>query len=226
MFKKHKFKIAIICTSSIVILMFAIYFSGGFKFGKVPTAENEPTIKSGSWVIYSNFLPYNKDNIFVYEHIKEGHPFGKYIQRLVGIGGDKIFIKNGLLYVNDSLFDSKLNLKHSYIIDSSYLTYLLENGANYDREIYQFSDSQFVANLEDKNIKEHFFSKRYYPKIKNNYIQKTFGKEWTPDNFGPVIVPANKLFFLGDNRNASLDSRYYGFVDKEDVIGKVFYPKN
>lgn len=45
------------------------------------------------------------------------------------------------------------------------------------------------------------------------------------DNFGPVHVPAGKLFVLGDNRDLSLDSRIrgYGLVDVKAVQGKILY---
>jgi signal peptidase I len=40
------------------------------------------------------------------------------------------------------------------------------------------------------------------------------------DNYGPAVVPPRKLFVLGDNRDQSIDSRYWGVVDLNDVKGR------
>jgi signal peptidase I len=49
------------------------------------------------------------------------------------------------------------------------------------------------------------------------------------DNWGPFVVPPHRLFMMGDSRYNSKDSRYWGFVPRENVRGKplfVYYSYN
>ncbi len=52
---------------------------------------------------------------------------------------------------------------------------------------------------------------------------------WTPDeykirdNYGPVTLPDDSYFAMGDNRDNSNDSRYWGFITRADMIGKPLF---
>jgi len=61
-----------------------------------------------------------------------------------------------------------------------------------------------------------------FPSSEANFSQLPRGQEMLEHNVvnGEVVVPPDSYFAMGDNRDNSLDSRYWGFVPRENIIGK------
>ncbi|MBN1948219.1 MAG: signal peptidase I [Candidatus Cloacimonetes bacterium] len=79
-------------------------------------------------------------------------------------------------------------------------------------------------------INGQLFDRGYEQYIDPRIITRTEGNlRWgnefmgSRDNFGPVVVPEGKYFVMGDNRDVSADSRYWGFLDRQDITGSPLF---
>ncbi len=78
-----------------------------------------------------------------------------------------------------------------------------------------------VIEIRDKHLYRN--GKRVTAPYEIHTDPTTYPRGVSPrDNFGPITVPKDHLFFMGDNRDASLDSRYWGFVHLDKIKGKAF----
>ncbi|HOD53737.1 MAG TPA: signal peptidase I [Candidatus Cloacimonadota bacterium] len=93
-----------------------------------------------------------------------------------------------------------------------------------------------TVEVRDKDIyiNGELFKKNYEQYMDYRVIPRDYAHiQWDPimskdqkgivmgsrDNFGPIVVPQGKYFVLGDNRDLSADSRYWGFLDRKDITG-------
>jgi len=76
-----------------------------------------------------------------------------------------------------------------------------------------------VVEIRDKVI---YLNSQKMPDPHAYFAEKTLipGFFSQRDNFGPVTVPKGSYFVMGDNRDRSLDGRFWGFVKNEDLVGK------
>jgi signal peptidase I len=209
------------------------------QFYNIPTPSSEPNIKQGEKVFSSNLKDPAAYNFIVFTSKYEDSvnmafmpgfkPGTRYIHRLCGIPGDIIEMKNGTLYVNDKNFDKPLNLNIQYKISNTKLALIDEGDMNAMEKsggmIMQNSDSTLVT-FDNVLMKKYgsttnpvLYTLLYFEAGPFKWNNKS--EHWTVDNFGPLKIPADCYFVLGDNRHNAMDSRYIGFVKKEDIKGVV-----
>ena len=77
--------------------------------------------------------------------------------------------------------------------------------------------------LEESDVQFASAFKRVQEIAPEGSRQLLFEKSPKETNFGPLIVPPNEVFLLGDNRDTSDDSRYWGTVPIEKIEGRVIF---
>jgi len=211
----------------VLILFGVLRIFGVIRFFNVPSTSNEPNLSVNSRFIGSNLLK-PKALDFAYFKFSDSLEGYTIVKRLIALPGDKLECKNGNFYVNNKNIDDSLNLRYSYKIskefyedhikesyerDELFLAYPISNDT-----ILTFLDDSFVSELP---VKIERFKDVESEGVSTDILSKT--SNWNINNFGPIVMPRNKYFFLGDNRDNSLDSRFRGFVDEKNILGTLIF---
>jgi len=207
----------------ILVLLGVLRLFGAIRFFNVPSTSNEPNLSLNSHFIGSNLInPKALD--FAYFKFSDSLDGYTIVKRLIALPGDKLECRNGRIFVNDKNIDDSLNLRFSYKVSKSFFENHIKESFEKDESflaypissdsILTFLDDDFVRNLP---VKIEHYKDFNTENVSKDILSKT--SNWNIHNFGPMVMPKNKYFFLGDNRDNSFDSRYRGFVDKENILG-------
>lgn len=126
------------------------------------------------------------------------------------------------LHDQEKVIVNKLNIMG---FDRGEIVIIKGKEKNYVKRIIGLPGDKIVIKNDRLYINGVFYSEPYLSE--NRKLARQMGSRLTGD-FGPITVPKNKYFVMGDNRLRSTDSRNgLGFIDKDGIIGKgevVFYP--
>ncbi len=123
------------------------------------------------------------------------------------------------LAVNDRIIVFELGMRFSEVDrgDVMVFRYPLEPELIYVKRIVGLPGDQLEIREEGVYINGEQLSEDYLP------------EQFTYAPYGPVTIPEDSFFGLGDNRPDSQDSRYWGFIPRENLVGEavmIYWPVN
>lgn len=195
----------------------------GAAFIIKPWNYYNPTIPEEGYVLGTNLLSPKRLDYVLYNPFRGINEFEFCAARLCGMPGDTIIIDRGVVFVNGENIDESLNLRKLYLAgnrDTKSFGLTLSG----DQLRIRCQDSVPVI-LETKFIKRNklsvkpltYFELQHDCGTPLSMFRYKYGRPWTPDNFGPYIVPADHYFVLGDNRVVNFE----GPVPIKDVLGVI-----
>lgn len=196
-----------------------VFFLRSFLYEpfKIPSSSMVPTLVVGDLILVNKFtygirLPIinkkiidinnpQRGDVMVFKYPKDTAL--DYIKRVVGVPGDKIVYKNKRLTVNGK------KISYQPLPD-----YLDEEHLSYSKQYKE--DLTGVAHriLNDERAPSFVQNPDVFPQHELcTYDIEGFA----------CTVPQGQYFMMGDNRDNSLDSRYWGFVPDQNIVGKAFF---
>ncbi|MBY0574708.1 MAG: signal peptidase I, partial [Undibacterium sp.] len=200
-----------------VIALVFVLRSFLFEPFKIPTGSMIPTLYVGDFILVNKFtygirLPIvgtkvvalndpQRGDVMVFKYPK--NPDENYIKRVIGVPGDVVTYKNKRLSIN--------NVEMAY----ENMPQFLQEG----KEL-RYSE-QWKENLT--GVQHRILNDEGMPAGMPTQVFPNSQLCAYDDEGFTCTVPQGNYFMMGDNRDNSADSRYWGFVPDANVVGKAFF---
>jgi signal peptidase I len=197
--------------AAIVVFLFVRTFL--VEAYRIPSGSMEPTLLVGDWLfvnnlVYGPHIPFTNWHLPGYAVPKRrdvvvfvsppqidqpDDPTPILVKRLWGTPGDTLFMRNGILHINGDSLPQGPEFAGNIKLADS-LRFLNNSLFDWQRR-FSLPASRFGTAPLDPSL----------------------------DNWGPIVVPPDHYFMMGDNRYESKDSRYWGLVPRANLRGRPLF---
>ncbi|MDH4261478.1 MAG: signal peptidase I [Spirochaetia bacterium] len=215
-----------------IIIWVLIFKSVVLSANNIPTGSMIPTLKIGDFLFvnrmrYGVHLPFTDINLFQVDKPTRGDVVvftpppsagldGKtLVKRLIGMPGDEIVVRDNEIYVNDVHYPVRNEDDREILND---LDYPHSQRDFTENDLLLFREKVMEPKTGKVMVDHYMMKNGYYKKL---YLQDLLNNSLSnPKEI--FVIPPGKYMFMGDNRDDSDDSRHWGYVDENQIHGKVF----
>ncbi|CAN0619538.1 signal peptidase I [Burkholderia multivorans] len=184
---------------------------------KIPSGSMVPTLLVGDFILVNKFdyglrmpvsntkltqgRPLERGDVVVFRYPKDESV--DYIKRVIGLPGDTIAYQ-----------DKQLTINGKPVAETAMPDYFDEERMNYAKQFEESLDGRKNAVLNNPAVPPFVMGAYDYP----------YRDNCTYNSRGVICkVPPGHYFMMGDNRDNSADSRYWGFVPDQNIVGRAFF---